>query len=188
MTLASLNLSNRPYPRSEPVSSLPHVWVGFLFAGAFLWAEIVEAEAGNTDLIGPYTLAAALAGWAYWLFCVHRFHKILREISLDEEGDPTYRTTPGQAVGYHFIPFYGIVWLFKWPMDLVRYVNDHSSARMISGGLLGTLYFGSVLVLRLLDGAAGFVLIFALGLYTASKLRQAVLEHEQLREAAQVFE
>src|SRR5215212_9223493 len=47
---------------------------------------------------------------------LHRFHKILREISLDEEGDPTYRTTPGQAVGYHFIPIYSLVWIFKWPI------------------------------------------------------------------------
>jgi hypothetical protein len=174
--------------RFEPLSSLPHVWVGFLFAGAFLWAEIVEAEAGNTDLIGPYTFTASLAGWAYWLFCVHRFHKILREISLDEEGDPTYRTTPWKAVGYHFVPIYSVVWIFKWPIDLVRYVNSHSSAQMMSGGTLGTFLFGATLVVLLFDGAAGLAMIFGLGLYIASKLRQAVLEHEQLREAAGVFE
>lgn len=190
MTITSLNLSERPYPPSEltPVSSLPRVWVGFLFAAAFLWAELAELEAGNADSIGPYTITAAITGWVYWLFCVHRFHKILREISRDQDGDPTYRTTPAQAVGFHFIPIYSLVWIFKWPIDLVEYVNGHSSARMISGGLLGTLYFGSILVLRLLDGAVGLALMFGLGLYIAQNLRRAVREYEQLRGAAEVFE
>jgi hypothetical protein len=188
MTVAPLENSDRVTYGLGPISRLPHVWVGFLFALAFFLAEVIEVTGGNVSGLGPYTIMSAIAGWWYWLFCVHRFHKILGELSPHVDGEPTYQTTPGKAVGYHFIPFYNLFWIFKWPSELVRYVNSQdSSAQMISGGILGTCLLLGSLLSRLLDTAIGISLTFGVGLYIAGQLRQTIKRHNQLREAANTF-
>lgn len=66
----------------QPESSLPHVWVGFLFALAFLVAEFVEVFTGNEEAtVTIPTLLIGIGGWVYWLFCVYRMHKVLEELT-----------------------------------------------------------------------------------------------------------
>jgi hypothetical protein len=101
-------------------------------------------------------------------------------------GQSTYPITPGQAVGYHFIPFYNFYWVFKWPLEISRFVRENSSLSMISGGVMGlALLFG--LILSRLEGFFGFCFIFTVGLYISRKLRRVMDEHERMRGAAQVF-
>ncbi len=165
-------VENRPAAQFDevvPRSSLARVGLGFVFAAAFFVAEFalflpgVDEESFNFG----FTLIM-LSGWTYWLFCVHRFHKLLAELSSNQ-----YPITPGEAVGRHFIPFYNFLWLFRWPSSLSDYVNERGRVRMASGKLIGLVFLGAF-VLRFLDGAIGLACMFGGGMYVAAKLRQHI--------------
>jgi hypothetical protein len=148
-------------------SSPPWVWFGFLFALAFLVAEFLEV---GLELDHPsfqfLFILIVLSGWIYWLFCVHRFHKILAEMTSNR-----YPISPGEAVGKHFIPFYNFYWLFAWPSALAKHINSRGHVRMLPGGVIGFLLLLSIL-LRYLDGAFGLAVTFGVGLYISAKLRR----------------
>jgi len=148
-------------------SSPPWVWFGFLFALAFLVAEFlaVGLELDHQSFQFLFILIV-LSGWIYWLFCVHRFHKILAEMTSNR-----YPISPGEAVGKHFIPFYNFYWLFAWPSALAKHINSRGHVRMLPGGVIGFLLLLSIL-LRYLDGAFGLAVTFAVGLYISAKLRR----------------
>jgi hypothetical protein len=171
----------------QPPSPLPRIWIGFVLAFGFLVAEIVEAMQGNESAYGPLTLPASLLGSIYWFFCIHRFHRILGQLSPQVDGEPTYAITPRQAVGYHFIPFYNLFWLFKWPRELKDFVEKHFSIRLASAGGLGTILLLSMLVMRTIDGFLGLTLMFTFNSYISRKLRQAVGEREALRGTVGTF-
>ena len=148
-------------------SSPPWVWFGFLFAFAFFAGEILEMALDlDQQSFQVLFILIILAGWIYWLFCVHRFHKILEEMAGNR-----YPISPGEAVGKHFIPFYNFYWLFAWPTTLSSHVNARGHVRMLPGGLIGFLLLISLL-LRYLDGAFGLAMTFTVGLYISAKLRR----------------
>jgi hypothetical protein len=151
-------------------SSLPWVWFGFLFVVAFVAEETLlftiemDPEVANVVLI-----VIALAGWIYWLFCVNRFNNILREVSRNH-----YPITGAEAVGKHFIPFYNLVWVFRWPAAMSDYLNGRSRVKMVSGNLLGALLLVSLLTGRFVDTGVGLTGTFLVGMYISTKLRQHV--------------
>jgi hypothetical protein len=168
----------------EPVWPLPKIWIGFAFAFAFLVAEVIDGAAGGQS---PGTkLAILVVGLFYWLTCVQRFHTILNQISPRVARASTYPITPRQAVGCHFIPFYNLFWIFKWPMVLSKYLRENTSVRIVPSWLLGLLSLLGLL-LRSVDGFVGLSVMFCVGLYITRKLREAVAEHESLRDASAVF-
>jgi hypothetical protein len=190
LTMLDLNSEARglaPAYSSVPPSPLPRIWIGFVLAFGVLVAEVVEVMQGNEAAVGPFTIVAAIAGWTYWLFCVHRFHRILGQLSPHVGGEPTYPITPRQAVGYHFIPVYGLFWFFKWTRELKDFIEVHTSVKMASAVLLGGLLLLSGLVVRVIDGFIGLTLLFAGTLYISRQLRRAIAEHETLRETASAF-
>jgi hypothetical protein len=172
---------------TEPVSPLPRIWIGFVLAFAFLMAEFADVSQGKPSGLHGLTILMGLIGWLFWLSCVQRFHTILNQISLHVGGEPTYPIKPGQAVGYHFIPLYNILWVFKWPRELALYLETQTSVKILSGGVLGLLLFVSLMVSRLFDGFLGLSMVFVLGAYISGRLRQAVAEHELLHTAAGTF-
>jgi hypothetical protein len=92
---------------------------------------------------------------------------------MNELAHNHYLYTPGEAAGKHFIPFYNMVWLFKWPSELSRYINGKGRVRMLSGGVIGTLLLLSVLV-RFVDGAFGMAFLFGVMMYVSAKVKQHV--------------
>jgi hypothetical protein len=149
------------------VSSPPWVWFGFVFAIAFLVAEFVELFLDlDQQAFQSVFVIIVLSGWIYWLFCVHRFHKILAEMTRNR-----YPIQPGEAVGKHFIPFYNFYWLFAWPSTLSSHLNQAGQVSVLPGGLIGFVLLISLL-LRYVDGAIGLALTFAVGLYISAKLRK----------------
>jgi len=151
-----------------PRSSLPWVWFGYVFALAFLVAEILEVALDLTQGFDLVLILISICGWIYWLSCVHRFHKILEELSGGR-----YPIEPSTAVGYHFIPVYNFIWLFKWPTTLAKYLNERGRVQVVNGNLLGLLLLVSGL-LRYLDGAIGLAAIYTVTLYISSKLRRHI--------------
>ncbi len=162
--------STTPDSSSEEVpakSSPPWVWFGFVFAAAFLVAEFVSLFTGMSDE-GERVLFLfiAFSGALYWLFCVHRFHKILGEMSRNH-----YSIKPSEAVWKHFIPFLNLIWIFQWPTEFSDYINARGRVRMVSGKVIGLLLLISSL-LRFVDGAVGLSCVFGVTLYLSAKLRR----------------
>lgn len=165
--MQSLLNSDIPQQDQPATSSPPWVWVGFAFAIAFLVAEFIEVfldmDQESSQLV---FVMIVLAGWVYWLFCVHRFHKIMGEMTRGR-----YPIQPGEAVGKHFIPFYNLYWLFVWPSTLSSHLNRAGQVNMLPGALIG---FGLLvsLLLRYVDGGVGLAVTFSVGLYISARLRK----------------
>ena len=160
-------LTDQPQQDQPATSSPPWVWLGFFFAFAFLSAEFIEVflelDQESSRLI---FVLIVLAGWAYWLFCVHRFHKILAEMTGNR-----YPIQPGEAVGKHFIPFYNLYWLFVWPSTLSSHLIQAGHVNMLPGPLIGFVLLVSLL-LRYVDGGVGLAVTFSVGLYISARLRK----------------
>ncbi|HEV7683287.1 MAG TPA: hypothetical protein VGO68_14255 [Pyrinomonadaceae bacterium] len=151
-------------------SSLPWVWFGFLFVVAFVAEEtllfVLDLDSGVATVV---LVVIALAGWIYWLLCVSRFNNILREVSRDR-----YPITGAEAVGKHFIPFYNLFWIFRWPTAMSDYLNRRGRVKMVSGYLLGAILLVSALTSRFFDAGIGMTGMFLVGMYISAKLRRHV--------------
>jgi len=152
-----------------PNSSPPWVWVGFLFAGAFFMIGVIMVILGVDEATLTLVLTPiAIAGFIYWLFCVHRIHKILNEVSGNR-----YPYTPGEAAVKHIIPFYNLIWIFKWPSELSSYLKRQGRVDIISGGVIGAMLLLSLL-LRFVDGAVGMASLFGVTMYISAKVKKHV--------------
>ena len=163
---------NNPLTESDeqiPHSSPPWVWVGFLFAFAFFVLEILFVALGLEEHgVDRILMVILVGGWIYWLVCIHRIHKILAELTHNR-----YPISPGEAAGYHLIPFYNLVWIFKWPIQLSEYLNQRGRVKIIPGGLIGT-FFLLALLLRFVDGSIGMLCMFGVLMYVSAKVKQHV--------------
>ena len=163
------SITDPPISEQVPKSSPPWVWVGFLFAGAFLFLEIMFVALGlDEPSVDLFLRLILFGGGIYWLVCVYQIHKILSELTRGH-----YPYSPIGAALRHFIPFFNIYWLFKWPMELAEYVQRIGRVRIISGGLIGLMLLLSML-LRLVDGAIGLAVTFGVTMYVSNKLKEHV--------------
>ncbi|HSE32749.1 MAG TPA: hypothetical protein VLA93_14345 [Pyrinomonadaceae bacterium] len=164
----SLSVTETP-TEFAPKSGYPWVWLGFMFALAFLILEtlMVALELEEQSTTAGLTLIA-IGGFVYWLVCLHRFHKILLELTHGR-----YPISAAEAVGKHFIPFYNIYWVFAWPSMMSHYINARGRVRMMPGFLVGLMLFLS-LILRYFDGGLGLLILFGTTVYISSKLKQHV--------------
>ena len=151
-----------------PTTRPPLVWLGFIFAAIFLFVEIAFVillfEDDQQTLVGLGLVG--MPGVIYWLFCVHRFHKVLRELSHGR-----YPISPREAALKHFIPFYNLYWIFKWPGELSDYLNRRGRIQIISGSVIGVLLLLAWITFRVLDGAIGLSFLFGIGMFINSKLK-----------------
>jgi hypothetical protein len=152
-----------------PQSSLPWVWFGFALASSLFVCEFLD---GLLDLdhakFRLLLILLLLASWIYWLFCVARFHTILHEISRHQ-----YPVTGPEAAGKHFIPFYNLYWICKWPVGFCEYINSRGRVKMVSGYFLGVLLLACI-PLRFFDVSLSLFGTFGVGLYISAKLRRHV--------------
>lgn len=151
-----------------PHSSFPWVWFGFIFGFFFLVAETFHIVLDLDASFNALYVIIFVAGWFYWLFCVHRLHRIMEEMTAGH-----YPITTGQAVGYHIIPIFNFYWVIKWPVTFSTYLNERGRVRIAAGGLLGFLLFLSF-ILRFADGAIALFGMFGVLTYISVKLRRHV--------------
>ncbi len=167
---SSITLTPDSIEEIRPRSSLPWVWVGFFFVAAYIVEEtlwvVLELDEAFVNLV---LILIAIAGWIYWLFCVSRFHTILAQISRN-----TYPIAPAEAAWKHLIPFYNLVWIFRWPATMSDYLNRRDRVKMVSGNLLGVYLLSSLLFGRFVDSGVGLAGTFIIGMYISSKLRQHI--------------
>jgi len=87
---------------------------------------------------------SSVGGGIYWLFHVYKTHKILRIASYGQ-----YSISPGKAVGYHFIPFFNILWPFIFLTRLTKFISSKCGVSMLPGWFLALTIFVSFHMSRL---------------------------------------
>jgi Domain of unknown function (DUF4328) len=172
-----MNPSDAEAPQSEnPAANLPRlpvIWIGYLLGIATVVATFIAVEL-HPDLakeggIPPlYLFLVSFVGGVYWFVCVHRYHVILGQV-------PGWKhpISPARAVGFHFIPFYNLYWVFKWPKEIARFVNERLHGPVMKPLPVGIAFLGA-LVLRLLDPGFGLILLFFPLSYISECLRRAL--------------
>lgn len=151
----------------------PHLGIGYLLGLATLVAEFValsrHPELAKEGGIPPlYLFLVSFVGFVYWLVCVHRYHVILANI-------PGWKhpISPGRAAGFHVIPFYNLYWIFKWPIELAKFVNGRLGIPLMKPTPVGLTVL-SAFVLRVLDPGFGLILLFFPLSYVSGCLRRAL--------------
>jgi hypothetical protein len=143
------------------IARLPKIWIGYLLAFATLIGEMI-AVARNPQLakgvemgIPPLEifLPAFVAG-VYWLACVHRYHVVIANIPGWQ-----HPITPARAVWFHFIPFFNLYWVFRWPYAIAVFVNQRMHAQVMSLWVTGAGLLVA-LVCRVFDPALGSTMLF----------------------------
>lgn len=152
---------------------LPRMWIGYFFAALYFVTEIVEIArnpslVNNPNKIIPSLLIIGLAGGFYWLYCVYKFHDVLTQVRVWD-----HPITVGRAVAFHFIPFYNLYWIFKWPKEIAGFVNWRTQASTMSPYAAGSLLLLAALIGRLFESAIALALIFSTGVYISRRLRTA---------------
>ena len=67
----------------------------------------------------------------YGIVCILFLVILYRSWKVIQDGTP--RTTPGKAIGFLFIPFFNIYWLFIATVGLVKDMNKYANERGITG-------------------------------------------------------
>ena len=174
--------------QKNKLPSLPPSWFGFLLAGLFLIFEFYELSESNYEVTNysssaysnnfGFTNIIAISAWIYWLFCVHRFHKIL---FIHSNGKHDIK--PGFAVLGHFIPFFNLYWIFHWPNEISEYVNSKSPKSEMPKGIIGITILIGLLLGRFFDGAIGMSVLFGIVAYLNKKFDRTLLIDEPKKTA-----
>lgn len=167
-------------PSTEPsyrqnLPPLPQIWIGYILAFAAIAAEYIAASqhpeiAKGERVIAPlYLFLLIFVGMVYWLVCVHRLHVILKNVASWK-----HPISPGRAVGYHFIPVFYLYWMFKWPLEIARFVNSRFSQPLMRPYLPGVMMLAAFLIGALLDPALALILLFVATSYISACMRRAL--------------
>jgi len=164
-------MNNNPRETEAISAKLPNFWVGYLIAALLLIAEILQVIVKLVSIkqkTFPIILPIGLGGWIYWLICVYQMHKVLAELT-----NSAYPITPAAAVGYHFIPLYNVYWIFKWPAEIVNFVNAHLGRKAASKSM-GLFLFLAPFLLRIVGAGIPLIVVFSVGLYLSRKILQVI--------------
>jgi len=162
--------------------SLPRIWIGYLLGVATMVAEFVAVSlhpelAQAPDLSkGPFVAAplylflTAFVGGIFWLACIYRIHVVLARVRGWK-----HPISPARAAGFHFIPLYSLYWIFKWPLEIARFVNGRLRRPLMKPVLIGVAIL-LALVTHILDSGFGLILMFLPLSYVAQCVKQALAE------------
>ncbi len=165
-----------------PLVPMPKLWIGYLLGLATFAGEII-AIARNPELLNvEESLKDAIFGvpplevflpmfvsYVFWLVCIYRYHKILTAV-------PNYQhpVSPAKAVGFHFIPFFWLVWLFIWPSKIADFANARFKVPLMRGWIFGVGTLGAMLCQVFLDPGLGVALLFVTMSYVGGFLARAL--------------
>src|SRR5215469_8193388 len=129
---APVNLGPRPIFSPQTIGQkkvslrLPRMWIGLFLGCVCLLVEIASFTGMRADSLLVADRVAGWLGFGYWLFCVHRMHRILAQAT-----NGSYPVGPRRALWFHFIPLFNLYWYFRWPYRMGKFFNEaQSSARM----------------------------------------------------------
>ena len=152
----------------------PQLWVGYLLGLATVIAEFVaaslhpEMEKAEIPIPPLYLFLPEFVGAVYWLVCVYQYHVVMRRV-------PGWKhpISPARAVGFHFIPIYYLYWIFKWPLEIARFVNWRFGKPFMKPLVVGLMVFAGFLLLFFFDPGLGLIMLFLAASYVSGCLRRA---------------
>jgi hypothetical protein len=109
-----------------------------------------------------------VCGLIYWFYCVYRIHKVLAVVT-----NSTYPISPRRAVGYYFIPFYNLVWMFKWTNQIATFVNSRSTSVRVTKWWPGVGLL-LALVVGLREPGLYLLILFGVGAYLTRRIDRVV--------------
>jgi hypothetical protein len=164
--------SPEPRERATAPPPLPRIWIGYLLGVATIVAEFIAVrlhpELAKEGGIPPlYLFLVSFVGGVYWFVCVYRYHVVMARA-------PGWKhpISPARAVGFHFIPFYNMYWVFKWPQEIAKFVNGRLPQPIMKPVAIGVAVIAA-LILRILDPGFGLILLFFPMSYLSECLRRA---------------
>jgi len=163
--------------QAEPgaLPPFPRIWIGYLLGVATLIAEMValtlHPELAKEPLLIPplYLFLANFISLVYWLVCVYEYHVVLAQVTSG-----AYPIKSTRAAWFHLIPIYGLYWVFKWPRELARFVNNRLQAPLMRPDRTGLAVFVAFAVFLVLDRGVGMILLFWAASYLSRCLRYAL--------------
>jgi hypothetical protein len=171
----TLSDADSPQPGSSAASlpALPIVWIGYLLGVATIAAEFValglHPELAKEGGIPPlYLFLVSFVGGVYWLVCIYRIHVVMAHVP-----GWTHPISPARAVGFHFIPFYNLYWVFRWPREIANFVNPRLRQPFMKPVAVGVATLAA-LILRVLDPGFGLILLFFPISYVSECIRRAL--------------
>lgn len=162
----------QPGSRAAQMPALPVIWIGYVLGVATIIAEFVAVslhpELAKEGGIPPlYLFLVSFVGGVYWFVCVYRVHVVMAHVP-----GWTHPISPARAVGFHFIPFYNLYWVFKWPSEIAIFVNGRLKRPVMKPVAVGMAVLAA-LVLRIFDPGFGLILLFFPMSYLSECLRRA---------------
>jgi hypothetical protein len=170
----TLSDDDSPVPQVQvrEAPELPTIWIGYVLGAATIAAELIAValhpELAKDGGIPPlYLFLVSFVGGVYWFVCIYRIHVAMKAA-------PAWKhpISPARAVGFHFIPFYNLYWIFRWPKEIANFVNQRLQRPIMKPVAVG-LAILAALILRIFDPGFGLILLFFPLSYISECLRRA---------------
>jgi hypothetical protein len=167
--------SQEQQPQPGALPPFPRIWIGYLLGVATLIAEMIFVEmhpelTKEALLVPPlYLFLAKFISLVYWLVSVYEYHVVLAQATARG-----YPIKPLRAAWFHLIPIYGLYWVYKWPRELARFVNERLQLPLMRPDRTGLAVFIAFVVFLLLEPGFGMLLLFWSASHLARCLRLAL--------------
>ncbi len=163
----------------------PAIWPGYALALLALICSVataiprprisheIQPPTGGHEIVFILLFLLRLTGFVYWCVCLYKMHKTILSMA-----DNHYPISPARAVGFGFIPFYNIYWMFKWPSEVINFVNARDTSRKLNRWLPGIFMAMSALVGLLNEGLWLFIIFGVLSHLVRALKRSLVTQPE----------
>jgi hypothetical protein len=164
-----------PPPPSNTVSvdarplQLRPLWVGLALTIAGFFVFALNAQSADMDMSRSLGELWAIPAFIYYFMVVHRVVRV-----LNAQPGWSGKYTPAAAVWKHFIPIYGIFFLYRWPEDVESYVNGRSG-RKVRFAVLTFLGLLAGFLLRWFDSFVGLLVIMVSLYFLYVPLRRSLV-------------
>lgn len=168
-----------PRPLSLGDIKFPKIWAGYIFAALFFLIARIPLIPGFAAesvpfILLPIVLLVILGSLVWWCVCVYKIHKILLKVT-----DNHYPISPARAVGFGFIPIYSFYWMFKWPGEIIRFINQRTSGKKIITWVPGLFLLSSSLLGRI-DSTVSILLSFVALSYLESLIKRTLKDRPEI--------
>lgn len=158
-------------PLSLDAIKFPKIWPGYVLGALFFILEIIQflinPQIVQKELLILLSLII-LSGLIYWCICLYKIHKAIFVIA-----DNCYPISPRRAVGFGFLPFYNLYWMFKWPGEIINFVKTRSDVKTGKPWVIGLLLLISGIAGRI-DGILWFLIDFGVLSYLIKMLKRSL--------------